>query len=311
MNSTDQPKSKLPRLLVTGLLGALVIAAALSFVLRGRNSDSVTVAVAPDVLAGLQIKPVAPDGASSWAAIDVPPPPAELSVARGRDLFAQACAACHGAGGKGDGPAAEKLSTPASNLTDPLRSIKIRSTQSGSPPLATDLYRTLTRGLPGTAMWSYRELPPEDRWALVAYVRSLSPEYEAEPVRVKLPLKIARDSKILELGEAIYGKSCRTCHGGEGLGGFSELRDASTGKPFPGLKFARDGGKSMLSGNSEDDIARTLLTGFHKSSPMQSYLSHFHPEKDPSPQEKADADMRFWGVVYHTHSLLEAAAKKK
>jgi mono/diheme cytochrome c family protein len=312
MNSPDQPKSRLPQLLVTGLLGALVIAAALSFVLRGKkDSTGNTGQITPDVLADLKIRPVAPDGASSWSAVEVPPAPAELSLERGRDLFAQACAACHGAGGKGDGPAAEKLSTAASNLADPLRSIKIRSTLSGSPPLASDLYRTLTRGLPGTAMWSYRELPPADRWALVAYVRSLSPDYEKEAKPVVLPAKLPRDAGMLEIGAGLFNKNCHTCHGTDGMGGFSELRDANTRKPLPGLKFAREGGQAMLGGNSEEDIARTLLTGFHQSSLMRSYEAFFYAEKDLAADEKAAADRRFWGVVYHTHSLLEAAAKKK
>lgn len=40
-------------------------------------------------------------------------------AARGKSLYAGKCAACHGAGGKGDGAVAAALNPPPSNFTDP------------------------------------------------------------------------------------------------------------------------------------------------------------------------------------------------
>lgn len=40
------------------------------------------------------------------------------SVDKGKALFAQQCASCHGAGGKGDAPAAAALNPKPRNLTD-------------------------------------------------------------------------------------------------------------------------------------------------------------------------------------------------
>lgn len=49
----------------------------------------------------------------------VPNTPAEEhpTVRRGRDMFGQYCASCHGLSGKGDGPLAETLKTPPADLT--------------------------------------------------------------------------------------------------------------------------------------------------------------------------------------------------
>ena len=46
-------------------------------------------------------------------------PYAAPSVARGAPLYAQNCAVCHGAGGRGDGPLAGKLSIRPADLTEP------------------------------------------------------------------------------------------------------------------------------------------------------------------------------------------------
>jgi high-affinity iron transporter len=83
-------------------------------------------------------------------------------LARGRALFAEHCATCHGATGLGDGIAAKGLDPAPTNFHDPERQ-RLRS--------AYGLYNTITRGVEGTAMRSFRDLPEDDRWAL-AYVAS-------------------------------------------------------------------------------------------------------------------------------------------
>ncbi len=58
-----------------------------------------------------------------------------------------------------------------------------------SGPTVEDIYRTMTTGLSGTPMPSYRDaFPDEDRWALAYYVLSLS-AYK-DPL-TKQPLVIA------------------------------------------------------------------------------------------------------------------------
>ncbi|HSV30309.1 MAG TPA: c-type cytochrome, partial [Candidatus Omnitrophota bacterium] len=103
---------------------------------------------------------------------DVPPPSAQL-IKRGAEVWQQAkCWECHGREGRGDGEKAAglkddtKFSVPPANLT--LGQFK-------SGPAVTDIFRTMSNGLPGTPMPSYsKSLPEEDRWALSYFVLSLS-----------------------------------------------------------------------------------------------------------------------------------------
>ena len=269
----------------------------------------------PALHSELEIKGQQPDGTMSWAAIHVPPPPEfnEALVGKGRGIFQKACAGCHGLGGNGDGPITRKieLSTMPADLTQPLKWIKIHSTIVGSAPTREDLYRTITRGLPGTAMLSFREMAAEDRWALVAFVRSLSSLYEkraGEPLA--LPEKLLASEELLAAGKAFYQRNCRTCHGEDGLGVMAGLQNNTTGKIWPGLAFARQKGTRMLGSSSEDDIARTLLTGFYEGHPMLSWKTVFYPEADPAPEARAALDRRFWGTVWYVKRVAEDTPEK-
>ena len=88
-------------------------------------------------------------------------PRAAPDLARGKALYAKHCAACHGAGGRGDGPAAKGLEPPPSSFHD-LERMAQRS--------AYGLYNTITLGVAGTSMAPFKQLSEEDRWALAFYV---------------------------------------------------------------------------------------------------------------------------------------------
>lgn len=111
------------------------------------------------------------------------------AIAAGQTQFANGCAGCHGPeGGGGRGP----------NLQD--RGV-------WHPIDDDDLYKTIQEGvgvMPGA------NLPPDDAWRLVAFVRSLtSPAYD---------MRAPGDA---EAGKALYwGKGgCANCHTIEGKGG--------------------------------------------------------------------------------------------
>ncbi|MBX6741111.1 MAG: FTR1 family iron permease [Acetobacteraceae bacterium] len=96
------------------------------------------------------------------AAYPVPLAPAAApDLAKGKVLYAQHCAACHGAAGAGDGPAAAALDPPPIAFTDRARA-RERSLFA--------LYQVIGQGVEGTAMPSFAELPAEDRWALAFYI---------------------------------------------------------------------------------------------------------------------------------------------
>lgn len=84
---------------------------------------------------------------------------------RGKALYAQLCASCHGASGAGDGPARAGLDPPPIDFTDQARADE-RSVFA--------LYQVIDQGLEGTSMVSYASLPVEDRWALATYVGAIA-----------------------------------------------------------------------------------------------------------------------------------------
>jgi high-affinity iron transporter len=131
--------------------------------------------------------------AAAGGALD-PGPAKAASVARGARLYAQQCAECHGAAGKGDGPKAAKVKgPPPTDLTD------VAIVGALAP---VDIYRKLLIGVAGTAMPGFEEsLSDEERWAVTAYVSTLpygSPAAAAfAAVRRQIDTAVARRSTPL------------------------------------------------------------------------------------------------------------------
>ncbi|MCC7483648.1 MAG: cytochrome c/FTR1 family iron permease [Burkholderiales bacterium] len=100
-------------------------------------------------------------GKLRWAVIEAyaieVAPRAAPDPATGAKLYQSLCASCHGADGRGDGPAGAKLEPAPSNFRDAERMAQ-RS--------AYGLYNTITLGVDGTGMASYRQLAEAERWAL-------------------------------------------------------------------------------------------------------------------------------------------------
>lgn len=89
------------------------------------------------------------------------------AAAEGGAIFQSNCVSCHGEHADGRGVAAAGLEPPPANFR-------------GSDVLARHsdpyLFYRITEGKPGTAMPSFRAALAEDeRWAVIAYLRSLVP----------------------------------------------------------------------------------------------------------------------------------------
>jgi putative copper resistance protein D len=92
------------------------------------------------------------------------------SIDKGRSLFAEHCASCHGQAGTGDGPAGAGLPRRPADLTAP---------HTGQHT-AGDLYWWITRGIPPSGMPGFgAALSEEDRWDLINFVRALSAGQQA------------------------------------------------------------------------------------------------------------------------------------
>ncbi|MFN7133590.1 MAG: c-type cytochrome, partial [Myxococcales bacterium] len=101
-----------------------------------------------------------------------PSPASAGDVERGRELFRQRCAVCHGREGRGDGPNAKFLvPRPRALASEPL---KLAITD-GVPrePTDAELRRAIRDGLPGSAMPRFRALPEAELEAIIAFVRAL------------------------------------------------------------------------------------------------------------------------------------------
>lgn len=83
----------------------------------------------------------------------------------GQALFRNQCAGCHGADGRGGGPAAARLAPAPTDFHDRERAWE-RSLYG--------LYSAVTLGVEDTAMRAFPELSARERWALAFYVGSLA-----------------------------------------------------------------------------------------------------------------------------------------
>jgi mono/diheme cytochrome c family protein len=146
------------RFVLLGFLLAVLVGGGITEV-PGQESSTNTLWIAP-LRAARQENPVAPD---------------EKSLAQGKMLFVAGCLPCHGATGKGDGPAAATLERNGvrvhpGNLAD----AKMWQQTDGA------IFWKLTEGK--TPMPAWREtLSEEQRWSVIHYIRTLAPKPTSNP----------------------------------------------------------------------------------------------------------------------------------
>lgn len=109
-----------------------------------------------------------------------PPPPVTLALLeRGRQRFDIDCSVCHGYAGFADGMVVQRgFPAPPSYHSDRLRKASIQH-----------YYDVITNGY--GVMYSYAQrVSPEDRWAIIAYIRALQAA-ENVPVSQLTPMQRA------------------------------------------------------------------------------------------------------------------------
>lgn len=216
-----------------------------------------------------------------------PPEPAAASE-RGRELYRDHCAVCHGDLGRGDGPAAPHLFPPARDFST--GRFRLVSTASGVPT-DDDLLATLRGGMPGSAMPPWDWMPEPDLRELARVVRELAARGLAEDL-VEEALDrgealdegpaLARARERLEpaepldvdpvtppggadpaLGERLYEQHCAACHGPDGRGDGMPPRWTAEGE----LHWARDFRAGFLKGGAtRRDLALRIEAGMPGSS---------------------------------------------
>ena len=202
----------------------------------------------------------------------LPVTPARVAAVDAQRLYAGACATCHGRLGDGNGPSSARLGTPQPrDFTAGM--YKFRSTPTGSLPTDDDIYRTISRGVPGTWMPRWEaHLSPAQRWALVRYIKEFSDffaEEDPDP-SVEVPPEPSVMPEMIQEGRWVYALlKCWQCHGPLGRGdgpSAADLTDDWDRKIVP-YDFTRGDYKAGL---SPSDVYRTLVTGLD-GTPMPAF----------------------------------------
>lgn len=189
-------------------------------------------------------------------------PARDQLLTRGRTLFAQNCAGCHGSKGDGNGPAAAGLSPKPADLRRHRFSIK-------------GLAHTLWNGVPGSAMPAWRDFPVNDLASLAAYVQSFHPDAGDTP---RAP------ANVLARGAVIYAQNCLNCHGEQGKGdGPASVALLPRPADFTGMRPD----SALISDALDNGIAGASMPSWHQLAPadkqaVSAFVSNlFKPDARP------------------------------
>lgn len=191
-------------------------------------------------------------------------------IQRGHEVYGKYCVGCHGEYGDGAGPAAVRLQTQPRDFTRGI--YKFRSTDSGSLPLETDLYRTVTRGLARVSMPGFPLMPEAEKLAVIEYVKTFYPRWEEEKDERRIvPVPSAPadlgSGERRSRGRIVYLQmGCGSCHGVDGRGTGATQTEYVDAWGFDQKPFDFTRG-SLKGGNAPEDIYRTFHTGLRSIMP--------------------------------------------
>jgi cytochrome c oxidase cbb3-type subunit I/II len=210
-------------------------------------------------------------------------PRSEEWVAYGKNVYERRCQGCHGVKGDGNGPATAFIQRDRPrNFT--LGVFKFRLTPSGSLPDDGDLLRTMTRGVRGTSMPSWHELPQKDLLSVIQYIKyELAADRTTDPAKpylyfveepTKAPIFIERPPKasaeLVAQGQKVWqAAKCWECHGQGGKGDGEKAPELKDDPGYP-IRPANLTSGQFKSGSNVRDIFRTMSTGL-SGTPMASF----------------------------------------
>jgi mono/diheme cytochrome c family protein len=190
---------------------------------------------------------------------------------RGKAVYDKHCTECHGTAGKGDGPSAFYVAPRPRDFS--IGRYKIRSTETGSVPTDEDLIRSVRQGLYGTAMPAWdRILSATDIQDVVAYIKSLSPQFATPPKVVDPGEGTPSSPDSISRGQQVYEKlQCGKCHGtdGRGTGAVTTEFQDDWKQPLPAADLTQPW--SFRGGATSRDIYLRFRTGM-AGTPMPSFV---------------------------------------
>lgn len=190
-----------------------------------------------------------------------PQPATPELLALGKKVYEKQCAACHGLDGRGQGEAAYLL------YPKPRDFVAARYRQVSTwerVPTEADLFQTITRGMPGSAMPSWAHLPEEQRWGLVHYIKSFAekpivvaptkePDSEGRGGTgvIQIPPEPPYSAEAQARARELFAEACASCHSPAGKG---------------------DGVQEQVDEEGFPTRPRDLTAGVFKGSPVPAHL---------------------------------------
>jgi len=215
------------------------------------------------------------------------------TLAHGKAVYLRRCVGCHGDKGDGKGSASSLVLFGVAQPRDFTSGVfKFRTTPSGSVPLDSDLFRTISIGIRGSAMPPWFNLPEEDRRDVVQYIKTFSRDFEEFPPgpQIEIPRPPKPTPDLISRGRKVFEEmQCKECHGAEGKGdgpSSNTLKD-DFGNRIPPANFTTGVFKS---GPRPEDVFRTFMTGLN-GTPMPSFKDAFTSPDDG------------WAITFYVLSL--------
>jgi mono/diheme cytochrome c family protein len=209
---------------------------------------------------------------------------------RGKALYTRYCVFCHGTEGDGRGESTPYLDPRPRDFTKAV--FKCRSTPSGSLPLDSDLYDTISRGVHASGMPSWKPLLRQERADLVAYIKTFSSAFQEEKpgAPVEIPKEPPSTAESVQRGAQLFqSMNCWSCHGKDGRGYGPSAASLTDSKGYPITPFDFTSGTRFKCGTSDQDMFRDLVTGLD-GTPMPSFASAMTPDQR-------------WDVIHYIRSL--------
>ncbi|MGR3318470.1 MAG: c-type cytochrome [Candidatus Anammoxibacter sp.] len=223
-------------------------------------------------------------------------PDAPDVIEAGKKIYGRHCWPCHGVEGAGDGPAAAILEPRPRNFVAAL--FKLRTTSTGSLPLDEDMLKTITNGMPGSAMPSFAKLLSEtERKQVISYIKTFADYFtdsELDPykftVKIGTPPQATPDN--IQKGRDAYQKAeCFKCHGDKGRGNGESAKELTDQEGYRILPRNLTKGWKYRGGTSVTDIYTRFTTGMD-GTPMPSFIDNL-------------SDDERWNLSLYVKSLIQ------
>ncbi len=241
----------------------------------------------------------------------------ESVVARGKEIFARQCVICHGENGDGAGKFAYLMNPRPRNLLQ--GNFKLSTTQN-QIPTDEDILRTISRGMPGSAMPPWGHLPLSDLQALVRYIRQIRLDTVTAEVKEavsKASLAAAEASELIRQrtqpgsalvvpaeptfddlrwfrGRRVYLEACASCHGVDGQPVADAVKFDNEGYPVPPRSFVN----GIFKGGSEGHQLYARIVKGIKGTPMPA-------------SEGVYKDDEVWDLIHYVQSLAKVGAQAR